>query len=213
MISSEVSDTLSPELTGYIIRAADDGVPIGSLKRIFKSDPAALRLCLHDAVERGQLIEMPREDWPPGTPASKRAPVVQAPRHVTVSDDEEMIMRFAQAFRTTPLEGHVLLVLLRKTYATITMLHNAIEESRGNPVEPTQIKIVHVVICNLRKKVGKYGLTIRTLHSIGYDMAVADRHKALDMIKGNGDVEDTGGCLNAIAPGVAGGSPILGRFQ
>ncbi len=159
-----------------VIRAADEGVPIGALKRIFRPEELDIRLMLHGAVAAGRLLEMPREDWPPLTPRGERLPTVAA--HKLQEADTEVIMRMARKLKTTKLESRILLVFLRRGHATRDQLHMAVEANRGNPDEETDIKIVDVVVCKLRKKLNQFGLILRTVHSIGYEMSEEYRDKA-----------------------------------
>jgi len=168
------------DLSEYIVRAADEGVPIGALKRIFRSDPVDLRLAVNNALNAGRLIEMPREDWPPLTPRDQRTPTV-AP-HKIQEDDRETILRMARKLKTTKLESSILLVLLRRGHASREQLHMAVEDNRGNPDDETDIKIVDVVVCKLRKKLVPLGLKMNTIHSIGYDMSEEHRSKLWELI-------------------------------
>jgi DNA-binding response OmpR family regulator len=161
-------------------RAADEGVPIGALRRIYRCDPSLLREYLHAAVASGRLIEMPREDWPPLTPRDQRTPTVAA--HKLVEDDREATMRMARKLKTTKLESRILLVLLRRGHASREQLHMAVEDNRGNPDDETDIKIVDVVVCKLRKKLAPIGLKMTTIHSIGYEMSEEHRNKAWELI-------------------------------
>jgi len=63
------------------------------------------------------------------------------------------------------------------------MLHDAVEANRGNPDEPTDKKIVDVVVCKLRKKLTPKGLNLHTVHSQGYEMSEIDRQKAWDLVR------------------------------
>jgi DNA-binding response OmpR family regulator len=167
------------DINEYIIRAADEGVPIGALKRIFQPQ-FDIRPIIHQAVASGRLIEMPREDWPPLVPRDQRTPTVAA--HKLGEDDREATMRMARRLKTTKLESRILLVLLRRGHASREQLHMAVEDNRGNPDEETDIKIVDVVVCKLRKKLALVGLKMGTIHSIGYEMSEEHRNKAWELI-------------------------------
>ena len=174
----------------YIERAADEGVPLGALKRIFRVDDANLREFLHTALASGRLVALPKEDWPPLVPRDQRVPTV--PRHDLGEDDQDVIMKMARHFHTTKLEGNILLVILRRRYATREALHDAVESNRGNPDEATDKKIVDVVVCKLRKKLAPLGLTLHTIHSIGYEISEADRQKAWAIVRGQSHVSVAG---------------------
>ena len=167
-----------------IIRAADEGVPIGALVRIFSQTHASaeIRRLLCAAVSSGRLLEVPTEDWPLGVARSQRAPCVA--KHMIGEDDGPLVIRMAQRLKTTKLESRIMLVVLRRGHATRTQLHETVEFNRGNPAQPTDIKIVDVVVCKLRKKIALLGLTLHTIHSIGYEMSRADCLKAWSIING-----------------------------
>jgi DNA-binding response OmpR family regulator len=173
-------------MTGMIIRAAYEGVPIGTLHRIFNCgrDPVDIRFLLHKAVSDGVLIDMPAEDWPRGSTRAERSPCASQP--VTVLPDHELILKMAHVLKTTKLEGNILLVVLRRGYASRDQLHDAVEANRGNPDEATDKKIVDVVVCKLRKKLAPWGLKLHTIHSQGYEMFIECRERAWKIINENG---------------------------
>jgi DNA-binding response OmpR family regulator len=165
-----------------IIRAADEGVPIQAIKRIFKMlvDTVNIRELLATAVRAGRLIGLPREDWPP-----KVATDARTPQHkVAECDDDEMVFNISRQMKFTRLESRIFLVLIRRGQASREQLHDAVEANRGYPDETTQEKIVDVVVCKLRKKLAPHGLILSTVHGQGYEMADAHREKAWQLIKG-----------------------------
>ena len=171
-------------LDAAVVRAADEGVPILALKRIFTVcgvGPDIRALC-RAAMASGRLVSMPTEDWPALVPRAARYPMVRP--HVLGEDDNELIIKMARAFKTTKLESRVLMVVLRRGQTSREMLHDAVEFNRGNPADETDIKIVDVVVCKLRKKLLPWGLLLHTVHSIGYDMTDAHREKAWAIIRG-----------------------------
>lgn len=167
-----------------IVRAADEGVPIGALARIFGTAHTSpdIRTLLREAVASGRLVAMPSEDWPPLAPRDQRVPT--GPLHALGADDHDVLMQMAQNLHTTKLESRVLMVILRRGRAHRDQLHDAVEANRGNPDDETQQKIVDVVICKLRKKLTPLGLTLRTVHSFGYEMSETDRARAWALIRG-----------------------------
>jgi len=165
-----------------VIRAADEGVPIAALKRIFR--PADdMRGLLHMALNSGRLIQLPAEDWPPEQRREDRTSTV--PPHELGEDDTFLLMKIARAFKTTRLEGNILMVILRRGFASRDRLHDAVEDNRGNPENPTEKKIVDVVVCKLRKKLAIHGIKLNTIHSTGYEMTDSDRQKAWALVHGS----------------------------
>ena len=180
------------ELDHFIVRLADEGVPIGAIARITKLPPTDFRPVLKDALANGRIIEMPREDWPPLARRSDRVPGVsedsgrRAQARHRIDDDDMMLLALNSAFRTTRLQSKVLLRLLRRGLCPMKMLHDTIEDNRGNPAEPTQDKIVAVTICHLRKKLKPFDIKIITHHSSGYSISEVDRQRVAKMLEGNG---------------------------
>jgi DNA-binding response OmpR family regulator len=177
-----LTGTAAPCFDNAIIRAADEGVPIAAIKRIFKmvKDTLDIRELLRSAVTAGRLVAMPREDWPITQLRDERTPTV--PRHELGLDDADLLVKLAKNMHTTRLESHIMLVLLRRGHASREQLHDVVEANRGNPAEVTQEKIVDVVVCKLRKKLVPMGIILGTIHSIGYEMSAADRDKVWALI-------------------------------
>src|SRR3954465_15888923 len=57
----------------FAIRLADEGVPLRAIARATKIPSEELRTALEEARDDGRLIELPRDDWPPGFPRDQRA--------------------------------------------------------------------------------------------------------------------------------------------
>lgn len=167
-----------------IVRAADEGVPIGALGRIFSQTHISqdIRDILRDAVASGRLVELPGEDWPPVIPRYQRFAMVSP--HKLGEDDRDLLLRMSRKLKTTKLESRILLVVLRRGQATRTQLHETVEDNRGNPDEPTDIKIVDVVVCKLRKKLAPLGLILHTIHGSGYEIMQPHRDLAWSLING-----------------------------
>jgi|SRR5580704_8845528 hypothetical protein len=160
-------------------RAADEGVPIGALKRIFRVSDENLRPFLHDAIAAGRLVSMPSEDWPTGGTRLTRLPCV--PQTLATLDDDDLVMLLSRKVKTTPQEGRLLLVILRRGHASREQLLLAADH--GNQSEPSQIKLVDVVVCKMRKKLVPLGITLQTVHSLGYQMTEVDRRKIWELLK------------------------------
>jgi hypothetical protein len=169
------------------IRMADEGIPIQAIARVMKVPSEDFRHVLKDAVSAGRLVELPAEDWPPATPRALRTPTRKAPRPANDNrpgeDDEILILHLSKLFRTTRLQSTVLLRLMRRSICTKQMIHDAVEDNRGNPDEPTSEKIVDVVVCHIRKKLKPFGLALRTLHGQGYHMPPEDQYRASEMLR------------------------------
>jgi hypothetical protein len=49
------------------------GVPLGAIARVTRISSEVLRERLRDAKATGSLVELPRDDWPPGFSRDQRA--------------------------------------------------------------------------------------------------------------------------------------------
>jgi DNA-binding response OmpR family regulator len=181
---------IPPTFLPIVVRFADEGVPIACIARSFKEPAETIRLVLTEAKEAGTLIEMPKEDWPP---TARRAD--RLPQHANKLDDNELRDLCVRVLRVTVLQGAILVLLLRRGEATKTMFHHVIEQQRATRqnqpdkiMEETDIKMVDVVMCNLRKKLavamdevdGKQ--IIKTLWSRGYFLPKPMRDKIFKML-------------------------------
>ena len=136
-------------------RAADEGIPVAAIARIFSQPFQDVTDLLKGAIARGEITELPKADWPPGTRRVDRVPV----NVVHLSDDD---LRFLSKrhFKLTLLESEFLISLLRNERVQKGKLHAVIEHLRATAranqpdkmMEQTDPKMVDVVICKLRKK-------------------------------------------------------------
>jgi hypothetical protein len=74
----------SPRETEIAVRLADEGVPLAVIARATQIPSADLRKQLQEALERGRIIEMPRNDWPPYDTKPRRM-VVEDRDHQTTA--------------------------------------------------------------------------------------------------------------------------------
>ena len=178
--------SLPPHLVPFAIRLANDGVPMMVLARAFKFPLEIVRSTLDDAFNAGSLVEIPRVDWPP---TARRAD--RLPSDAPVQFSEEQLKTKAQTvFKSTAVQSALLAVLLKREEVSKETLHMAIEHQRMiRPQKPidieheTDMKMVDVVICHLRKKLKPFDLTITTIRGYGFFMAHSDRRKALELLQ------------------------------
>lgn len=136
-----------------IIRAAYEGVPVAAIARILKHPFGVVNTVLDCAVEQGRLGMKPQSDWPPNGKWSARTPVLP-----TTMNADDIEFYCARVFHLTRLETGFLVVLLRYERVEKERLHNVVEQQREkrqqrlNKAEPTDPKMVDVIICKLRKK-------------------------------------------------------------
>jgi hypothetical protein len=82
-----------------------------------------------------------------------------------------------------------MLVLVKREEADKATLHRVIETQRAARVnrpdtfEETNPKMVDVMVCNLRKKLKPFALTINTLWGRGYYLDAQDRQRVLSFVE------------------------------
>lgn len=179
-----------PSYAQAAIRLAAEGIPVNVIARGLEVPAADVRLSLDEALASGRITEMPAADWPP---TARRAD--HLPPHIAAARDADLVTGFMRTFKTPKLAANFMLVLVKREEATKTTLHRVIESQRAaranrpSTSEETDPKMVDVVICNLRKKLKPFGLTIHTLWGRGYYFDEKDRQKILSLIERNMDCE------------------------
>ncbi len=166
-------DAASPLDT--IARLADEGLPVCAIARALKMPSDEVRELLQDALSEGVIVEYPREDWPPGCKRNSRGPKFDS----FVEDNDRLQLSCARYFGTTKQQSAILAMLLKRSEATKVQLHQVIERDRPNAKDQTDIKLVDVLICILRRKLKPFGFAIKTMWGTGYLMEAKDRAKAV----------------------------------
>lgn len=165
-----------PTLAKIAVRMAHEGIPVRAIARSVGWPAEDLRPVLQEALAAGTIVQYPREDWPALVPRDARAPAMR-------DVDENMIVEgLRRVYHTTPTESRVLSLLLRRCECSKQQLHEAIDGHASASGETTQIKIVDVIICHLRKKLKKQGvedLDIKTNWGHGYSISREQRDTAL----------------------------------
>jgi two-component system, cell cycle response regulator CtrA len=156
------------------VRLADEGVPLRAIARAVRMPSSDLREQLHEALSDGRLLELPCDDWPPGCPKDQRA--LQISR--TVRENREALVAM-QLFSLPPSGARVLVKLLETERTSREVLHVALSRT-SDPV--SEIKIVDVAICSMRKRLKKFGIEIVTLWAYGFQLSTAHRRRALDLL-------------------------------
>ena len=169
------------------IRAADEGIPIGAIARILSVPFQDVADGLKYAIERGQLVELPKADWPPGSKRNSRVPL-NAQR---LTDDD---IRFLgkQQFKCSPVESEFFLTLMRNERVQKAKLHTVIEDRRAtratrpDSMETTDPKMVDVIVCKLRKKLKEVdaGFVITTIWNDGYHIQPDTKRKLYEFLGG-----------------------------
>lgn len=171
-----------PLSTAVAIRLADEGVPVRAIARAVKLPSDEVYDLLRDALAAGSIVEIPKDDWPPGSARTGRTAFNGTP----LDTDDSLKLACARVFRTTRMESAILAVMLKRNEVTKNQLHVVIEQNRATEGrDETDPKMVDVVICHLRKKLRKFDLKIETVWGIGYLIPVSDRERATALLCGS----------------------------
>ena|SRR5215471_1043495 len=176
-------DEIGPGVYADIaMRLADEGVPTRAIARALDKEHVGVKACIQRYINNGRLVFLPRDDWPPGTSREDRLPSIP----VTDITGDKLLVSLVQTFKVTKLQARILAVLLHRPLVTKDHAHNVIEEGRGprSEDERTQLKLVDVVICHLRKRLKPFDLNIETSWACGYFMTSSDQKKALSILEG-----------------------------
>jgi DNA-binding NarL/FixJ family response regulator len=148
------------------IRLADEGVPLRAIARATNISSDSIREKLHQAQAAGQLVDLPKEDWPPGFPRDQRA--LQLSRMMT-SNPEAIALAIQRTLMLTPTEVAIFITLLQNAHVPkerIDMPH----------------KTVDVHIHNIRRRLAVHGVEIETLWGYGYQLAAGSRDRIMDIV-------------------------------
>ena len=69
---------LDPVSTGIVVRLADEGIPVRAIARGVQVPSESIRDVLHLAIDLGQIVGMPRDDWPINVLRDNRSPTASA---------------------------------------------------------------------------------------------------------------------------------------
>lgn len=141
-------------------RLADEGVPLCAIARSVRIPSQDLREHLAAARDDGRLLDLPKEDWPPGFPRDERAAELS---RKLVCDRGALLVAARQLFGLTVAEAELLLMLVQLAVV------------RSSNV--TCVRIHH-----LRRRLATFGITVTTLWGCGYRLSGPDRRKAIDLI-------------------------------
>lgn len=155
-----------PQQVDVSIRLADEGVPLYAIARATRIPSDNLREHLHEALSKGRLLELPRDDWPPGCPRDQRA--LQLSRLVR-EDKDALVISIQHIFRLDPTKAHILLALLQNDNFAL---------ARAG-ITPNCLR-VHV--CKMRPRLKEFNIEIVTLWGYGFRLSSDDRHKIMDLV-------------------------------
>lgn len=158
------------------VRLADEGVPLRVITRALKQPADEVRERLQDAYDKGEIIAVPRDDWPAGSRSNDRRPDV-VPLDI---ESDEMLLSITRTFKITPAMSRVFAALLRRPEMTKATLHLAVQREGREFTDP---KIVDVMICKLRKVMPKYDIDIKTIWGRGYFIPAESKVLAFKQMK------------------------------
>lgn len=167
-----------PRLHDVAALLADEGVPVRAIARATRIPGEEVYDILKTAMDEGRLIELPRDDWPPGVRTNR----TQSEKKVLGLDDTVLKIACANRFKMTRLQAVVFLTLLRRNEVTKAQLHNAIENNRPENSDPTDQKMVDVVVCHIRRRLKADRVDIKTIWGVGYSIAPDQRAHVVNIL-------------------------------
>ena len=162
-----------------IARLADEGVPVAAIARALLLPSDNVREILHDAIAYGVLLDMPKEDWPPGSRRYQRGLTADS----LLNNEERLRFACSRYFKTTRLQSAILSVMLKRHEATKDQLHQVVEQMGSSDKEATDRKMVDVLICLLRRKLAPFKISIQTSWGVGYLIEPEHRDKAIAQLE------------------------------
>lgn len=177
-------DELPPLYSHLIVTAAVEGLPMAAIARVLSVPFDVVELTLKEALDDGRISALPRADWVPGGRPQDRLP--SAPR---LSKDQVELAASTE-FHLTKLESGFLAALLQYDHTDKEKLYGIAEQQRRTRQtrvlsdEPTDPRIVDVMICKLRKKLRTYNpeFKIGTTWGRGYSIDAPVKKAMLDAL-------------------------------
>lgn len=160
------------------VRMADEGIPVRAIARATHLPSEDVYQALRDAIARGSIVEMPKDDWPPGSNRSTRSPF----NGTHLESEDALRTACTRYFNASPLEAAMLALMLKRDEVTKEQLHAVIENARPPGREITEIKMVDVMICKLRKKLKPRDIEVKTMWGLGYYIARIHRDRAISLL-------------------------------
>ena len=152
-----------------IIALADEGIPLRAISRALAVSSTEVYDLVQEAIEAGKLVERPKDDWPPHTRLQR------TPQFIRSLDDDTKLFSCMNLFKISRTQAVVLLALMARPYAPRPYLHLALQQFRHDTAHETEIKMVDVVVCHLRKRLKAFDITIETVWGAGYHLTEESR--------------------------------------
>jgi len=174
------------QLNSVLVRLADEGIPVRAIARGLQIPSEEVRELLGEAVQAGNLLAVPKDDWPPLTGREERLPAFMGQFH-----DDTLILHIGYCFAVSRMQSAVLLQFLRRREVTRDFLHSTLEAQRAargpapSAKGPVPAEVVSVVLWALRQRLKAYfdgHRVIVTVTGQGYLMVPEYRRRANDML-------------------------------
>lgn len=172
------------QLNSVLVRLADEGIPVRAIARGLQIPSEDVREILGEAVDAGDLLAVPKDDWPPLVAREDRVPAV-----LEQLNDEVLILHTGYCFGVTRMQSAVLLQFLRRREVTRDFLHAVLEGQRAGREPAPRWRggepNVNVVLWALRRKLKPYfngHQVIVTVMGQGYLMVPEYRRRANEML-------------------------------
>lgn len=171
---------VDPALALAAIKLADEGIPVRAIARGLKIPSLDLYNLLNGALLEGKILELPKDDWPAGSSRAARAVFAG-----TILENEETVKSLCtRLFKTTRQQAAVVAVMLKRAEMTKAQIHTILQENRpSSSREPTDQKMVDVVIYHIRKKLQPHGIGIETVWGTGYLISPKHRDVAIKLLE------------------------------
>lgn len=178
--SNDVNPEITPSSLAAVLKLADEGIPVRAIARAMAIPSCDIYDLLNDALIEGKLIELPKDDWPAGSSRAQRAIYAG-----TILENEETVKSLCvRMFKATKQQAAVIATMLKRPELTKDQIHTILQDNR--PVssrEPTDRKIVDVVIYHIRKKLKPHGIEISTVWGTGYLISPKHRDIAVKLLE------------------------------
>jgi chaperonin GroEL (HSP60 family) len=162
------------------VKLADEGIPVRAIARGLNIASSDLYNILNSALIEGKILELPKDDWPAGSSRAQRAVFAG-----TILENEETVKSLCvRLFKATRQQAAVIAVMLKRIEMTKAQIHTILQENRpSSSREPTDQKMVDVVIYHIRKKLLPHGLAIETVWGTGYLISPKHREMAIKLLE------------------------------
>lgn len=164
-------------LEDAVIHLADEGVPVRAIARATHTPSEEVYELLKEALNEGTLCELPQSDWPPGSLRRSRK---QPGQSILNLDDHVLQLTCGQVFKLTRQQAAVFVAIIRRAPEIYKdHIQTAIESTRPPNSDPTDQKMIDVIIHHIRAKIKPYGIELKTRWGQGYSLPFAEREKVL----------------------------------